>query len=93
MFFHLLGEHFSLGKFSLGSLLDFFYGGGSLFRGGGILVSIVFAVHLDAQGFLASLKEFVIVSSDIGSFRNAFEIPSIQLSCETGILGLAKILR
>jgi hypothetical protein len=47
---------------------------------------------LSAKRFTVSLEELVVVSSKLWSTSYAGEVPSVELSCETGVLGLSEVL-
>lgn len=55
------------------------------------LGSFILAVHLSTKSFVSSLEELMVVSSELGTTSYASEVPSVELSREACVLGLAEV--
>mmetsp|Transcript_27597 Transcript_27597/g.40754 ORF Transcript_27597/g.40754 Transcript_27597/m.40754 type:complete len:109 (-) Transcript_27597:151-477(-) len=80
-----------VGWLNLGGNIGFVEGRVFLLRASSKFGTIVLTVHLNAKGLLVSLEEFVMVRALLGSLCDAFEIPTIEFSDKTRILGSTEI--
>lgn len=55
--------------------------------------SIIIAVHLSTERVLTSLEKLMVVGSHLTTIHQTCEVPSVQLSGETGVLALLEVFR
>lgn len=80
-----------LGRRRLAVLALDFLGVGVGVLGDGELGSFILAVHLSTKSFVSSLEELMVISSELRTTSYASEVPSVELSCEACVLGLAEV--